>query len=126
MPDTLHNGEWLDVGNSLWSENGQFEFRMQDDGKIAVYKGGDPDNGDDGECIWQNTPQQRDDIKGIKMQEDGNFCMYTNEGVGHCTWHTNTAAPTGDDSVYCIMQNDGNVVLYKNDGEPIWATDTNQ
>ncbi|KAE8370485.1 bulb-type lectin domain-containing protein [Aspergillus caelatus] len=126
MPDTLPNGEWLEVGESLWSENGEFEFRMQDDGKIAVYQGGDPDNGDDGRCIWQNTAEQRYDIKGIRMQEDGNFCMYTHDGEEpeHCAWHSDTAGDVGDDTVYCIMQNDGNVVLYKDNDEPIWATNT--
>jgi hypothetical protein len=58
--NTLGNGEWLLVGNSLFSEDGSVELKMQGDGKIAVYK---------------NTAAQRNDVKGIKMQEDGNLCM---------------------------------------------------
>jgi hypothetical protein len=65
--NTLGNGEWLLVGNSLFSEDGSVELKMQGDGKIAVYKGG--------ECLFQNTAAQRNDVKGIKMQEDGNLCM---------------------------------------------------
>lgn len=46
------------------------------------------------------------------------------DNSGNATWHTNTAAPTGDDTVICAVQNDGNVVLYK--GTPIWASNTNK
>ena len=66
--NTLGNGEWLKVGQSLFSADGSVEFKMQDDGKIAVYWGG--------ECRFQNTREQSwGNIKGIKMQEDGNLVM---------------------------------------------------
>lgn len=65
--NTLGNGEWLLVGNSLFSQDGSVEFKMQGDGKIAIYSGGT--------CKFQNTANQRSDVKGIKMQEDGNLCM---------------------------------------------------
>ncbi|KAF3912472.1 hypothetical protein ABW20_dc0104520 [Dactylellina cionopaga] len=111
---TLGNGEWLDVGHSLFSPDGSVEFKMQGDGKIAVYWGG--------QCRYQNTAQQRSDIKGVKMQEDGNLVMYDNSGKGQATWQTNTASPTGDHTVICAVQNDGNVVLYK--GTQIWSSNT--
>ncbi|KAF2178957.1 alpha-D-mannose-specific plant lectin [Zopfia rhizophila CBS 207.26] len=110
--NTLGNGEWLPVGNSLFSQDGSVEFKMQGDGKIAVYWGG--------ECRFQNTAEQHPNIKGIKMQEDGNLCMYDNDGKP--VWHTNTAGSTGDSTVICAVQNNGNVVLYK--GTPIWASKT--
>lgn len=65
--NTLGNGEWLEAGQSLFSNDGSVEFKMQTDGKIAVYWGG--------QCRWQNTPEQRYDMKGVQMQSDGNFCM---------------------------------------------------
>jgi hypothetical protein len=65
--NTLGNNEWLRPGNSLFSQDGNVELRMQDDGKIAVYRGG--------QCTFQNTADQRGDIKGLHMQEDGNLCM---------------------------------------------------
>ena len=41
MSQTTHNtlgtNEWLLSGNSLWSTDGSVEFKMQGDGKIAVY-----------------------------------------------------------------------------------------
>ncbi|KAF2463938.1 alpha-D-mannose-specific plant lectin [Lindgomyces ingoldianus] len=110
--NTLGNGEWLLVGSSLFSQDGSVEFKMQGDGKIAVYWGG--------QCRFQNTPAQRSDIKGIKMQEDGNLCMYDNNG--NPVWHTNTVGSTSNSTVICAVQNDGNVVLYK--GTPIWTSKT--
>lgn len=65
--NTLGNDEWLLTGNSLWSENGVWELRMQQDGKIVVYENGQP--------TWQNTKQQRDDVKGVRMQADGNLVI---------------------------------------------------
>lgn len=65
--NTLGNGELLPTGNSLFSQDGSVELKMQVDGKIAVYWGG--------ECRFQNTDQQRHDVKGLKMQEDGNLCL---------------------------------------------------
>jgi hypothetical protein len=65
--NTLGNLEWLVVGNSLYSQDGSVEFKMQGDGKIAVYWGG--------QLRYQNTTNQRSDIKGIYMQADGNLCM---------------------------------------------------
>ncbi|KAI1291423.1 bulb-type lectin domain-containing protein [Xylaria venustula] len=110
--NTLGNGEWLLTGNSLWSNDGSVEFKMQGDGKIAVYHSG--------KCQWQNTADQKQNIKGVKIQEDGNFCMYDKDGKA--TWHTNTAHPTGDSTCIVAVQNDGNVIVYK--GTPIWSSNT--
>ncbi|KAF4981043.1 hypothetical protein FZEAL_3095 [Fusarium zealandicum] len=112
----LDNGEWLLVGNSIFSDDGSVELRMQDDGKLAVYY--------DDECKWQNTAEQRGDIHGVKMQGDGNFVMYSDSGTGTATWHTDTASPTGQGSTYVAVQDDGNVVVYNNSDRAIWATDT--
>ncbi|KAM5363450.1 hypothetical protein ACJZ2D_012017 [Fusarium nematophilum] len=62
---TLGNGEWLLNGDSLWSPEGSVELKIQEDGKIAVYW--------DGECKFQSTEGEHEDIKGAKMQEDGNL-----------------------------------------------------
>ncbi|KAI1825523.1 bulb-type lectin domain-containing protein [Xylaria intraflava] len=110
--NTLGNGEWLLVGQSLFSNDGSVEFKMQQDGKIAVYWGG--------KCQWQNTAQQFYDRKGVIMQGDGNFCMYDKNGKP--TWHTDTAKPTGDSTCIIAVQDDGNVVMYK--GTAIWSSDT--
>ncbi|KAI1434045.1 bulb-type lectin domain-containing protein [Xylaria sp. CBS 124048] len=109
---TLGNGEWLVPGQSLFSTDGSVEFKMQQDGKIAVYWGG--------KCQWQNTADQFYDRKGVIMQEDGNFCMYDTKGTA--TWHTNTATSQAGSTCIIAVQNDGNVVMYK--GTPVWASNT--
>ncbi|GLB09219.1 hypothetical protein AtubIFM57258_005131 [Aspergillus tubingensis] len=116
MSNTLRNGQWLLPGQSLKSDNGNTELCVQSDGKLAFYQYGN--------CIFQNTAEQREDIKGLKMQEDGNLCLHTTRG--DIIWHTETAYPRGDSSVYCIVQDDGNIVLYKSNGSPIWASDTRE
>ncbi|KAE8167362.1 bulb-type lectin domain-containing protein [Aspergillus tamarii] len=110
MPNTLGNGEWLKVGESLWSENGETEFKMQQDGKIALYV--------NARCEWQNTAEQRYDVKGLHMQEDGNLVLYDQND--NALWHSNTAPSNGP--VILAVQNDGNLVLYK--GEAVWASNT--
>ncbi|GAB1191208.1 hypothetical protein APSETT444_000380 [Aspergillus pseudonomiae] len=95
MPNTLGNGEWLEVGQSLWSQNGETELKMQEDGKIAVYV--------NGECVFQNTEEQSD---------NNNTPL----------WHTDSTGSSDPSSVVCAVQNDGNVVLYT--GQAIWATNT--
>ncbi|KAJ4138686.1 hypothetical protein NW768_002541 [Fusarium equiseti] len=114
----LSNGEWLLVGNSIWSDDNGTEFRMQQDGKVCVYHGD--------HCAWQSTPEQNWDAHGVKMQEDGNLVIYDNSGTGHATWHTNTASPTGNHTTTLVVQDDGNVVLYNEGGDPIWATASNK
>ncbi|EER29923.1 hypothetical protein D8B26_007189 [Coccidioides posadasii str. Silveira] len=108
---TLGNGEWLLKGNSLFSEDRSVEFKMQEDGKIAVYWGG--------QCRFQNTSHQSYNMKGIKMEKDGVLRMYDdNDKV---VWETKLEG-AGDSTVICAVQNDGNVVLYR--GTPIWASHT--
>ncbi|SPJ80702.1 uncharacterized protein FTOL_08824 [Fusarium torulosum] len=119
MPgDRLNNGEWLLVDNSLFSEDGSVELRMQKDGKLAVYHGE--------RCVWQNTAEQDWNIHGVKMQEDGNLVIYDDSGKGKATWHTDTSAGKGNNSTTLVVQNDGNVVLYNTGGVPIWATASNK
>ncbi|CAJ0546635.1 Ff.00g012620.m01.CDS01 [Fusarium sp. VM40] len=104
----LDNDNWLYPGDSLTSENGNNEFKMQDDGKICIYWEGD--------CVWQNTEDQRDDIKGVHFTHD-------DEAV----WASDTS--DHGDEVYLAIQDDGNVVLYKgedDDAEAVWASNTCQ
>lgn len=44
-----------------------YEFKMQDDGKLVVYE--------NGTATWQNTSEQRGDVKGVRMQSDGNLVV---------------------------------------------------
>ncbi|EWC45993.1 hypothetical protein DRE_04786 [Drechslerella stenobrocha 248] len=114
MPgSTLTNGERLSVGESLFSPDGSVELKIQDDGKFAIYW--------DGECRFQNTPEQRDDINSVVMQDDGNLVLYTHDNEP--AWASDTGGE-GDDSCVLEVQDDGNVVLYKRTA--IWASNTSK
>lgn len=65
--NTLGRGEWLYPDQKLVSSDGTAELVVQEDGKLVIYK--------DGAAIWQNTAQQRNDIKGLVMQDDGNLVL---------------------------------------------------
>ncbi|KAL2155258.1 hypothetical protein VTH82DRAFT_3934 [Thermothelomyces myriococcoides] len=108
----LGNGEWLLTGNKLVSPDGKTEFAAQHDGKVAIYR--------NGVCVFQNTADQRYDVKGVHMQEDGNLVLYDNNH--NSLWSTDTYK-TGNSSTILVVQNDGNVVLYN--GTPIWDSKTN-
>lgn len=42
---------------------------------------------------------------------------------GKATWHTNTAAPSGDNKTYLAVQDDGELVMLKNGGSTtIWTS----
>ncbi|KAF5013128.1 hypothetical protein FDECE_848 [Fusarium decemcellulare] len=108
----LGANKWLLVGNSIFSENGKVELRMQDDGKLAVYY--------NNTCQWQNTEEQRSDIKGVKMQDDGNVVIYDNDDKP--TWESGDRrhAP----NAFLDVQDDGNVVALDDEEYQIWSTDT--
>ncbi|KAF5656754.1 mannose-specific lectin [Fusarium heterosporum] len=113
----LDNDNWLYPGDSLTSDNGSNEFKMQEDGKICIYW--------EGECVWQAFEEQRDDIKGVHLQDDGNFVMYTHDD--EAVWASDTHGQ--GDGVYMAVQDDGNVVLYigeDDDAEAVWASNTCQ
>lgn len=109
---TLGNGETLKPGNSLWSPDGSVEFKVQVDGKIAVYWGG--------QCRWQSSVNQRNDLTGLVMQEDGNLVLYVTGGVA--IWQANTADKTAGKTHMLAVQNDGNVVVYQ--GTSLFTTKT--
>lgn len=56
------------------------------------------------------------------MQHDGNFVVYSNDGLSRPIWSTNT---TGRGAVTASMQRDGNFVLYDGVGRAIWWTSSN-
>lgn len=64
--NTLGTNEWLLTGQSLRSENGVYKFEMQDDGRIVIHE--------KDYVMWRNA-EERNDVKGIKMQSDGNLVI---------------------------------------------------
>ncbi|KEZ41964.1 hypothetical protein SAPIO_CDS6539 [Scedosporium apiospermum] len=60
------------------------------------------------------------DVKGLKMQGDGNLVIYDNGDKPF--WSTGTTLRSGGDKVVLTVQNDGNAVLYK--GEALWGSNS--
>jgi len=57
----------------------------------------------------------------VRMQGDGNFIVYRNDGSGHAVWST---ATIGSGATTATMQWDGNFVLRNGAGQAVWATGT--
>ena len=108
MGDRLQNGEKLEVGQSLTSENGAYKLILQDDGNLVLYSGDD--------SVW-STGTNGQKVVRAEVQTDGNFVLYTADDA---VWASQTK---GAKDVRLIIQNDRNLVLYGFDG-PAWSSDT--
>ncbi|PIG88016.1 hypothetical protein AARAC_004540 [Aspergillus arachidicola] len=64
---SLTNRGGLALGESLFSQDGQTELKMGNDGKLEVYV--------DGELKWQSDNDENDDVRGVYLQDDGNSVM---------------------------------------------------
>ncbi|KAK2931729.1 Bulb-type lectin domain superfamily [Fusarium oxysporum f. sp. vasinfectum] len=109
---TLENGDWLMVGMSIFSKDRSVELpharRWQARHLLQQPL-----------CLAEHRPtdQQR------KGRHHAGRC----DKNGKATWHTNTAAPSGDNKTFLSVQDDGNLVLYKNGGAtPIWSSKSNK
>jgi hypothetical protein len=108
MGDRLHNGEKLEVGQSLTSENGAYELTLQEDGNLVLYSGDEP--------VWSTSTGGQNVVR-AEVQKDGNFVLYTPDDA---VWASETK---GAKDVRLILQDDRNLVLYGFDG-PAWSSET--
>ena len=108
MGDRLHNGEKLEVGQSLQSLNEAYRLTLQDDGNLVLYSGS--------ESVWSTGTNGKNVVR-AEVQGDGNFVLYTPDDA---VWASQTK---GAKDVRLILQNDRNLVLYGFDG-PAWSSNT--
>ncbi|AGZ49776.1 LysM peptidoglycan-binding domain-containing protein [Mycobacterium kansasii] len=108
MSDTLGEGQRLQRGESLVSNNGAYTLTLQEDGNLVLAADGTP--------VWATATDGQDVVR-AELQTDGNFVLYTPERP---VWHSDTV---GSKSVRLVLQDDRNLVLYAADG-PAWATAT--
>ncbi|KZS58123.1 LysM peptidoglycan-binding domain-containing protein [Mycobacterium ostraviense] len=108
MSDTLGEGQRLQRGESLVSNNGAYTLTLQEDGNLVLAADGTP--------VWATATDGQDVVR-AELQIDGNFVLYTPERP---VWHSDTV---GSRSVRLVLQDDRNLVLYAADG-PAWATGT--
>ncbi|TPG33753.1 LysM peptidoglycan-binding domain-containing protein [Mycolicibacterium hodleri] len=108
MGDRLQNGDKLEVGQSLTSQNGAYKLILQDDGNLVLYAGDD--------SVWSTGTNGKNVVR-AEVQTDGNFVLYTPDDP---VWASQTK---GAKDVRLILQDDRNLVLYGFDG-PAWSSDT--
>lgn len=108
MSDTLGEGQRLQQGESLVSNNGAYTLTLQADGNLVLAAHGAP--------VWATATDGQGVVR-AELQTDGNFVLYTPERP---VWHSDTM---GQKDVRLVLQDDRNLVLYAADG-PAWSTGT--
>ena len=108
MGDTLTEGQKLNKGDALTSNNGAYTLTLQDDGNLVLAARGN--------AIW-STETNGQDVVRAEVQSDGNFVLYTADKP---VWHTDTK---GKKDVRLVLQDDRNLVLYSGDGAA-WSSKT--
>jgi hypothetical protein len=63
----LDNDSWMHPEDAVTSDNGRAVLKIEDDGRMCIYW--------DGNLVWYNTEEGRDDIQGLKLQDDGNLVL---------------------------------------------------
>jgi nucleoid-associated protein YgaU len=106
--DTLTEGQKLEKGGSLTSDNGAYTLTLQDDGNLVLAARG--------EAVWATGTNGQDVVR-AEVQPDGNFVLYTTDKP---VWHTDTQ---GAKDVKLVLQDDRNLVLYAANG-PAWSSKT--
>jgi len=101
----------LKLDSVLNSLNGEYAFRMQNDGNLVLYCKGN--------AVWSSDTSGETVSGGLKFQADGNLVLYDTASTP--LWHSNSH---GTAASRMVLQNDGNLVLYSNAGEAVWSTGT--
>lgn len=109
MADTLTQGQKLDSGQSLTSNNGAYTLTLQDDGNLVLTEGGSP--------VWASDTSGHSAGR-AEVQSDGNFVVYDNGGGA--LWSSNTE---GRSDVKLVLQDDRNLVLYSG-ADSVWSSGT--
>lgn len=108
MGDTLTEGQKLEKGGSLTSNNGAYTLTLQDDGNLVLYARD--------QAVW-STETNGQDVVRAEVQTDGNFVLYTPDKP---VWHSDTK---GKKNVKLVLQDDRNLVLYSGD-HAAWSSKT--
>jgi microsomal dipeptidase-like Zn-dependent dipeptidase len=111
MTDRLDPDQSLFADQTMRSNNGQAELRMQGDGNLVLYSAA-------GAYLWDSQTDRHPGAHAI-MQGDGNFVVYGSDGAP--LWAT---ATDGHPGAFLRLLDDGNLVVYASDGRPLWATTT--
>lgn len=112
--DHLSQGEVLNQGQSITSQNGKYFAQMQYDGNFVVYKN-NPIT-----ALWaSNTAGGNYNFFMAAMQADGNFVVYGNSGSYTALWASATNYGSGS---YTLEIGDDSVLRVKNYGSTVWSS----
>lgn len=109
MSDRLLEGEQLEVGDSITSNNGKYTLVLQADGNLVLYQIGENLH----QALWSTNTGGRAASRCI-MQSDGNFVLYAFPGA---IWDSHTYDHPG---AFLVLLDDGNLVIYQNQ-KIIWT-----
>jgi hypothetical protein len=118
--DELTVGQSLQRKDFLLSYTGRFRLTFQEDQNLVItetdyeYEGPVWQTGTAGSGGWI-----------VRMQGDGNFCMYTQNNQLIWDSITRGGGPSGNATSKIIMQEDGNLVIYSH-GTSIWHSNTSR
>ncbi|GAB3922491.1 hypothetical protein [Larkinella terrae] len=113
----INQGQGVQVGQQLHSQNGNYVLRMQEDRNLCFYS--DAQKGPQGmKHIWcANEKNLTGEI--LQLQKDGNLALYDKQG-GHL-WSTDTYRGTeAQKGHHLVIENSGMMVLYNSSDKPIW------
>jgi len=109
----LNPGGSLTPGQSIYSDDGDYQFILQSDGNLVLYYVG----GGSHDKIWASGTDGTA-VKEADMRTDGNLVLVKYDGSWACTTGTNNHP-----GAYLSVQNDGNLVIYPHgDGDRLWAS----
>ena len=115
----LSEGEELQSGQSLLSENGLYTLAVQTDGNIVLEKGED--------VLWASGTHGKGTAPYMMtMQKDNHLVL--RDADGEVIWAPDVYIGKDDNNWaeggYGVLQTDGNFVVYDGDAKAMWATNT--
>jgi len=114
MTGVLNVGEYLSPGESLVSDNGNYELILQTDGNLVIYyKGGGAST-----AVWATMTEGKGSQK-LTLSPTSNLVL-TN-GAGATVWSSGSLGRGYGPTL--VMQDDGNLVIYATPA--VWDTGTN-
>lgn len=121
--NTLMAGQSLNAGEKLFSENGKFMLRMQEeDGNLCIYRAED---GKQAGFVWCSMAYGFKDAK-LVLQEDGNLVVY--DGDGGAKFNSETMSyfdpkwgTTDWKPVKLMITNEGKLNLFNAADRVVWT-----
>eukprot|EP01084_Bolivina_argentea_P245870 411564_1 len=138
-------GTWIErlcSGTLTGAGGDEYYLSLQTDGNMVLYDGSDTEKWSSNTagkgCLSSSVDTNYDIPAGTALyssdynvrftiQNDGNICLYTNDGTGG-TWIerlcSGTLTGAGGDEYYLSLQIDGNMVLYDGSDTEKWSSNT--